>query len=94
MRTTRSPTATNFNCPAHQIDDLVAEKLVGCSLANVEQQLILRTLNDLNGNRTHTAAILGISVRCLRDKIRQFRALGIAIPQPNHATDHVTDENH
>jgi DNA-binding protein Fis len=84
MRTTRSLTAATIKNPVHQLDDSVAEKLAGYSLEDVERALILRTLNDLNGNRTQAATVLGISVRCLRDKIRQFRELGIAIPESNH----------
>jgi DNA-binding NtrC family response regulator len=66
-------------------DDSVAGKLVGRTLAEVERVLILQTLNDFRWNRTRAATALGISVRCLRDKIHHFRDQGIMIPAPNRS---------
>ncbi len=43
------------------------------SLAEMEKNLILQTLGEMGGNRTHAAERLGISVRTLRNKIRQYR---------------------
>ena len=62
------------------LEDAVAQQLVGHSLKEVEQALILETLRDLDGNRTRAATVLGISVRCLRDKIRQLREQGTDVP--------------
>ena len=62
------------------LEDCVAQQLVGHSLKEVEQALILETLRDLDGNRTRAAIVLGISVRCLRDKIRQLREQGTDVP--------------
>ena len=42
--------------------------------------LILDTLRSVNGNRTQAASILGITVRTLRNKIREYKGLGIAVP--------------
>lgn len=39
------------------------DALVGCSIAQVERVLILRTLEHCQGNRTSAATVLGISVR-------------------------------
>jgi len=44
----------------------------GQSLKEVEKQMILRTLEDANGNRTHTAEILGISRRTLQLKLKKY----------------------
>lgn len=44
----------------------------GKSLKEVEQQMILRTLEDANGNRTHAADILGISRRTLQLKLKKY----------------------
>ncbi|MCD4827958.1 MAG: sigma-54 dependent transcriptional regulator [Candidatus Cloacimonetes bacterium] len=44
-------------------------------LAEVEKRLILRTLERLNGNRTETATILGITTRTLRNKLHQYEGL-------------------
>ena len=57
------------------------EQLVGHTVADIERELILKTLDHFEGNRTRASVTLGISVRCLRDKIHQFRAQGIDIPE-------------
>ncbi|MDH5563955.1 MAG: sigma-54 dependent transcriptional regulator [Nitrospirota bacterium] len=41
----------------------------------MERDLILRTLGQHNGNRTHAARTLGISIRTLRNKLREYREL-------------------
>jgi DNA-binding NtrC family response regulator len=66
-------------------DDQVAEKLVGHTVAEVERVLIIRTLSDADWNRTRAATTLGISLRCLRNKIHQFKKQGIAIPAANRS---------
>jgi DNA-binding NtrC family response regulator len=43
------------------------------SLKEIEKSVILNTLNQTNGNRTHAAEILGISVRTLRNKMNEYR---------------------
>lgn len=55
--------------------------LVGQSMADVERRLILGTLEHTLGNRTHAATILGISIRTLRNKLRQYGSEGLAIPR-------------
>ncbi len=55
------------------------------SLAEVERDLILDTLDHCLGNRTHAANILGISIRTLRNKLKLYSQEGIAIPQPGNA---------
>ncbi|MFQ5347438.1 MAG: sigma-54-dependent transcriptional regulator [Rhodothalassiaceae bacterium] len=56
--------------------------LVGRTVADVERDLILDTLNHCLGNRTHAANILGISIRTLRNKLNQYQAEGIPVPAP------------
>ena len=56
--------------------------LVGKTVAEVERDLILDTLNAYLGNRTHAANILGISIRTLRNKLKQYADEGIAVPPP------------
>ena len=43
---------------------------------------ILETLQHTLGNRTHAATILGISIRTLRNKLRQYGDQGVPIPPP------------
>lgn len=57
-------------------------KLVGRTVADVERDLILGTLNHCLGNRTHAANILGISIRTLRNKLNQYTDEGVDVPIP------------
>jgi DNA-binding NtrC family response regulator len=59
-----------------------AAALVGRTVAEVERHLILDTLHHTLGNRTHAATILGISIRTLRNKLRQYGDEGVPIPAP------------
>jgi len=47
--------------------------LVGNRIAEVEKQLIIETLDSVEGNRTRAAEVLGISIRTLRNKINEYR---------------------
>ncbi len=42
-------------------------------LKEVEKKLIFQTLGQTNGNRTHAAKMLGISVRTLRNKLNEYK---------------------
>jgi two-component system, response regulator FlrC len=46
--------------------------LVGRRMDDVERDLIIETLGHTLGNRTHAATILGISIRALRNKLRDY----------------------
>ena len=59
-----------------------ARALVGRTVADVEQDLILETLTHCLGNRTHAAHILGISIRTLRNKLRLYSDSGAQVPAP------------
>jgi DNA-binding NtrC family response regulator len=59
--------------------------LVGRTVADVERDLILDTLQHCLGNRTHAANILGISIRTLRNKLQQYREEGVAVPHPGES---------
>jgi two-component system, response regulator FlrC len=52
---------------------------VGRSLGEVERDLIIDTLEHTLGNRTHAATILGISIRTLRNKLKQYGDAGVAV---------------
>ena len=54
--------------------------LVGKTVAEVERDLIIDTLSHCLGNRTHAATILGISIRTLRNKLKQYGDEGIDVP--------------
>ncbi|HIJ66270.1 MAG TPA: sigma-54-dependent Fis family transcriptional regulator, partial [Candidatus Hydrogenedentes bacterium] len=52
--------------------DMVAVPM-GVTVAEMEKELILRTLAHQNDNRTKTAEVLGISVRTLRNKLKEYK---------------------
>ncbi|MBG78670.1 MAG: sigma-54-dependent Fis family transcriptional regulator [Alphaproteobacteria bacterium] len=56
------------------------EGLVGRTIADVERDMIIDTLEHCLGNRTHAANILGISIRTLRNKLNQYKDQGHDIP--------------
>jgi len=45
----------------------------GMTVAEVERKLIEKTLEYTNQNRTHAADMLGISIRTLRNKLKEYR---------------------
>ena len=51
----------------------------GKTLDDIEKEVILDALQYHHGNRTHTANALGISIRTLRNKIADYRKLGIHV---------------
>ncbi len=59
--------------------------LVGRTMDDVERDLILQTLTHTLGNRTHAATILGISIRALRNKLRDYSAAGLDVTPPGMA---------
>jgi DNA-binding NtrC family response regulator len=59
--------------------------MVGNTVADVERDLILDTLQHCLGNRTHAANILGISIRTLRNKLKLYSQDGVAVPLPGEA---------
>ena len=49
----------------------------GLSLADVERIVILETLRHQNFNRTRAARVLGIGIRTLQRKIKEYRNRGV-----------------
>ncbi|MCB1721617.1 MAG: sigma-54-dependent Fis family transcriptional regulator [Alphaproteobacteria bacterium] len=56
------------------------ESLVGRTIAEVERDMIINTLEHCLGNRTHAANILGISIRTLRNKLNAYKDEGVDVP--------------
>ncbi|MBR0752192.1 helix-turn-helix domain-containing protein [Bradyrhizobium jicamae] len=54
--------------------------LIGATVGEIERELVLQTLARCDGNRTRAARVLGLSVRTLRNKIREYAADGIEVP--------------
>ena len=59
---------------------VATRSLVGRTVSDVERDLILDTLDHCLGNRTHAANILGISIRTLRNKLREYADAGLPVP--------------
>ena len=57
-----------------------SSSMVGRKMIDVERDLIVETLKHTLGNRTIAAQILGISIRTLRNKLKQYSEEGINIP--------------
>ncbi|MBT7770985.1 MAG: sigma-54-dependent Fis family transcriptional regulator [Rhodospirillales bacterium] len=62
--------------------DATAAGMVGRTVAEVERDLIIDTLQHCLGNRTHAANILGISIRTLRNKLKLYTGQGFDVPHP------------
>jgi DNA-binding NtrC family response regulator len=58
----------------------VVPLLIGATVGEIERELVLQTLARCDGNRTRASRVLGVSVRTLRNKIRQYSAEGIDVP--------------
>ena len=59
----------------HRTSDKTSQDPVlasGRSLKEVEREMIIKTLADMNGNRTRTSEVLGISRRTLQLKLKEY----------------------
>jgi DNA-binding NtrC family response regulator len=61
----------------------IVPMLIGSTIEAIERELVLQTLARCEGNRTHAARLLGLSVRTMRNKIRQYATDGADIPAHN-----------
>lgn len=78
-------TADLFNLEGKKVtqdQDWVKHLPIGRKMREVETQFIIETLKSHQGNRTHSAKTLGISLRTLRNKINEFTIEGHEVPQP------------
>lgn len=57
----RSPASRNLEVKA------------GCTVRQMEKQLIFKTLREVDDNRTQAAELLGISIRTLRNKLHEYK---------------------
>ena len=80
------PVLTDLSAPGAPLSasptNEIVQLLIGAKLEEVERELVLHTLVRCEGNRTRAARVLGISVRTLRNKIREYSAGGVDV-QPH-----------
>jgi len=62
----------------HEISDSLQ---AGMTVAEMEKQLIFRTLEHCGQNRTRAAELLGISIRTLRNKLNEYEGVAVADDQ-------------
>jgi DNA-binding NtrC family response regulator len=78
-------TTVHSAAPEHAAQSLapneIVPMLIGSTVGEIERELVLQTLARCDGNRTHAARMLGLSVRTLRNKIRQYSTEGSDVPR-------------
>mgnify|MGYP003388613788 FL=1 len=74
------PLVKNLEDKTNQVDSNNQGEMLGKTVAEVEQRLIIDTLEHCLGNRTHAATILGISIRTLRNKLKTYSDDGVQVP--------------
>lgn len=62
-------------------EEMSGGEFVGRTVATMERNLIIDTLKHTLGNRTVAANILGISIRTLRNKLKQYEEEGYKVPE-------------
>jgi DNA-binding NtrC family response regulator len=61
------------------INAKIEASVLPMTLRDVEKNLIMKTLQENDNNRTKTAELLGISVRTLRNKLNEYRQEGLSL---------------
>ena len=74
--------ADEFPIDAAVPEGVSAVHTAGRTIEAVEKDMILDTLRHCKGNRAQTAAVLGISIRTLRNKLHDYERNGTRIPRP------------
>jgi DNA-binding NtrC family response regulator len=54
---------------------------VGTNLADVERWMIYATLKKCGGNKTRAAALLGVSLKTLYNRLNAYRAQGVVMDE-------------
>jgi len=70
------PNHLNLQYDLHFSERTSFSGMVGLSLREMEKNLLLKTLESEGGNRTRAAQVLGITVRTLRNKLKEYRQEG------------------
>ena len=70
----KSPENVNANVNTKENISVIS---AGLSVHQMERSLIMKTLGEVKGNRTMAAKLLGIGVRTLRNKLKEYREEGV-----------------
>jgi DNA-binding NtrC family response regulator len=65
--------------PASVGDELTLRIPVGTNLADAERWMIIATLKKCGGNKTRAAALLGVSLKTLYNRLNAYRAEGLEL---------------
>ena len=79
-----SPSMSPLRSQALALHQIVP-MLIGTTVEAIERELVLQTLAHCDGNRTHASRVLGVSLRTLRNKIRQYAIDGAEVPAHGQA---------
>lgn len=75
--------SADVEAPGRPAEDPAISFLPGSEpLTDVRRKIIIGTLERFDGNRTRTAEALGVSLRTIRNKLRDYREKGIDVPSP------------
>jgi len=75
VRNTELPASPQPLASSSQTDEHIR---AGLSVQELEERLIQKTLSEVHDNRTQAAKLLGISVRTLRNKLKQYQKIAVA----------------
>jgi DNA-binding NtrC family response regulator len=68
--------AATSGLPRPPVDGDAISLRVGATVEEAEKALILRTLEHTHNNKTRAAEILGISLKTLHNKLKEYGATG------------------
>lgn len=76
----------NFELGDHKSFSIQSNKSIAqqrpASMKDMERDAIIQALEENQGNRTHTAQSLGMSLRTLRHKLKQYKEEGFLVEAP------------
>lgn len=75
----KDPIGTAYDAAIAAGAEINGSWMPGKTLELIERNVILEALKYHSGNRTHTARALGISIRTLRNKLADYRRIGIHV---------------
>ena len=75
-----APTVSSITLDVDESDEVILVRPGVDAFDDIRRKVILGTLRQCGGNRTRTAEVLGLSLRTVRNRLREYREAGVAIP--------------